>query len=353
MIVLYSILLLLYLFQIKSYSKGWSSLPTVSPVNDIELSILVAFRNEAKHLPFLLSDLENQNYSLDKVQFIFVDDSSEDNSFEIVKSSSLNITLLSSEGSGKKAAIELGVNNAKHDVILTTDADCRLSKDWISLMVSPFSEKDVQLVSGPVAYHGLDNAFKKFQALEFMSLIGSGAGAIGVQKAIMCNGANMGFRTSAFSNTEKDIASGDDVFLLHHVKKNNGKISFVKDSKAIVSTEPKPTLSEFLNQRKRWASKTSSYKDVSAQWVSLLVFLANLSFVALFIKEQILALIIFYLFKAVVDFLFLRKLCRFFEYDIPFYVFFILELVYPFYIVWVAISSQFGQYKWKGRKYKK
>ena len=115
------------------------------------------------------------------MQFIFIDDSSEDKSFQIVKASSLNIDLLSSQGSGKKAAIECGVAKAKYDIILTTDADCRLSEDWISSMVSPFVEKEIKLVSGPVAYHGFDNDFKKIQALEFMSLIGSGAGAIGIQ----------------------------------------------------------------------------------------------------------------------------------------------------------------------------
>ena len=60
------------------------------------------------------------------------------------------------------------------------------------------------MVSGPVAYHSLDNDFKKIQALEFMSLIGTGAGAIGIQNAFMCNGANMAFRTSIFSNTENE-----------------------------------------------------------------------------------------------------------------------------------------------------
>jgi cellulose synthase/poly-beta-1,6-N-acetylglucosamine synthase-like glycosyltransferase len=88
MIALYSILLLLYLLQIKSYSKGWSSLPSVAPTKELELSVLVAFRNEEKHLPLLLSDLENQNYPLSKVQFIFIDDSSEDKSFEIINTSS-------------------------------------------------------------------------------------------------------------------------------------------------------------------------------------------------------------------------------------------------------------------------
>lgn len=353
MIVLLSIILLFYLIKINSFSKGWSILPSFSSTNEIDVSVLIAFRNEAKHLPLLLSDLENQNYPLNKVQFIFVDDFSEDNSLEIINSSSLKIDVLTSKGTGKKSAIELGVSNATNHIILTTDADCRLTTDWISLMVSPFKNEEVQLVSGPVAYHKLDNFFKKSQALEFMSLIGSGAGAIANKKSFMCNGANMAFRSSMFSNTEKEIASGDDVFLLHHVKNNNGKIVFIKDPKAIVSTEPKDTLSEFLNQRKRWASKTSAYKDSSAQWISLLVFLTNLSFLILLINGDFLGLSAFYFLKSIVEFMFLKKLCRFFEYDIPFYIFFVLQLIHPFYIVWVAFSSQIGHYNWKGRTYKK
>jgi len=353
MIAVLSIILLVYLFQVHSFSKGWSKLPSFSPTQDIELTVLIAFRNEAQHLPLLLSDLENQKFPLNKVQFIFVDDSSEDNSFEIVTSSPLQIELLRSQGAGKKQAIECGVSNAKHDIILTSDADCRLPEDWISTMVAPFTEGDIQLVSGPVAYHQLNSTFKEIQALEFMSLIGSGAGAIGNKKSFMCNGANMAFRKSMFSNTEKKIASGDDVFLLHHIKKNNGKIAFVKEQNAIVSTAPKDSLTEFINQRRRWASKTSAYKDSSAQLISLLVFATNLSFLVLVAKGHFFGLAVFYVLKSTVDFLFLRKLCRFFKYDISFYVFFILQLIYPFYIVWVGITSQIGHYNWKGRTYKK
>jgi len=353
MIAILFVILLGYLFQINSFSRGWNKLPSFASTQEIEVSVLVAFRNEAQHLPQLLSDLQLQNYPLEKVQFIFVDDSSEDNSVDIIKSSSLPIELIHSKGEGKKAAIDCGIQKVNKGIVLTTDADCRLSEDWIRMMVSPFSEDNVQLVSGPVAYHQLDSLFKEFQALEFMSLIGSGAGAIGIQKAFMCNGANMAYRRSVFANSEKEIASGDDVFLLHHVKKNEGEIKFVKEPKATVLTEPKPSLSEFLSQRRRWASKASAYKDVSAQWVSLLVFATNVSFLVLLAKGLFLELAVFYSIKSVVDFVFLRKLSRFFQYNIPFYAFIILQLIYPFYIVWVGVSSQIGSYNWKGRKYKK
>ena len=40
-----------------------------------------------------------------------------------------------------------------------------------------------------------------------------------------------------------------------------GKIGFLKNEDAVVYTHAKPTLSEFIQQRKRWASKSTRYKD--------------------------------------------------------------------------------------------
>ena len=73
---------------------------------------------------------------------------------------------------------------AQYDIILTTDADCRLSSNWVNKLMAPFSDDSIHLVSGPVSYTNLNTVFDKFQAIEFMSLIGSGAGAIGAKQSL-------------------------------------------------------------------------------------------------------------------------------------------------------------------------
>ena len=347
------IVLLLYIIKIFSYSKGWGRLPQFEDNKAVKLSIVVAFRNEAKYLPLLLADLKNQNYPKTHLEFIFVDDSSDDNSFDLIDSFPLKKILLKSPQAGKKSAIEFGIQHASSDVILTTDADCRVGTNWLIKMMAPFVDNDVQFVFGPVAYRPLTNLFDRFQALEFMSLIASGAGAVGNNKPFMCNAANMAFRKSIFKTTEHQIASGDDVFLLHHVKRNKGKIHFVKEQEAIVYTHPKSTLSDFINQRKRWASKSSSYKDKSALWSALLVFSTNLIFLYFILSFNIKALVLTYLIKSVTDYLFLKRVASFFELNKIIPLFWILQFIYPFYIVWVALSSQLNTYEWKGRSYKK
>ena len=345
--------LALYVILIFSYNRGWDRLLLFEDDVNTPITVVIAFRNEARQLPMLLDDFSNQNYSTSLVEFIFVDDFSDDNSFDIVESYPIKKQLLKSPNAGKKAAIEYAIKHASNDIILTTDADCRVSSNWIVKMVSPFINNDVQFVFGPVSYHPLISLFDKFQALEFMSLIASGAGAAGNNKAFMCNAANMAFRKSIFQTTEHKIASGDDVFLLHHVKRNNGKICFVKEQQAIVTTQSKKRLSEFINQRKRWASKSSSYKDKDALWSAFLVFSTNFFLLYFLVVSQLKAFLLIYAIKSIVDYFFLKKVVSFFRLKNIFPLFWVLQIIYPFYVVGVAFVSQFTTYQWKKREYSK
>lgn len=347
------VLLFIYCYQIFTFYRGWQKLTTFSSNYFPKLSVVIAVRNEESSIPNLLQDLSKQDYPLEHIEFIIVDDFSTDNSLKLLQASELDLKILQADIEGKKAAINLGVQSSIHDIILTTDADCRLSSKWVSQLMAPFKDDNIQLVSAPVAYTNLNTFFDKFQAIEFMSLIGAAAGAIGSNKAFMCNGANMAFRKSIFSSTNQHITSGDDVFLLHHIKRNQGLVAFVKDPSATVYTNPKPNLSSFINQRKRWASKSTAYRDLSALWISAIVFLTNLLPLILFITMQFKVLLFFLLVKSAVDYLFINQLSRFFFYQKYLAYFWLMTLVYPLYIVWVSLSSQVGTFEWKGRKHKR
>ena len=144
------------------------------------------------------------------------------------------------------------------------------------------------VASGPVSFNHQSTFFNQIQTLEFLSLIASGAAAIGLNKPIFCNGANMAYRKADFlelNNFENDEAvSGDDVFLLHSVKeKYKDAIAFAKDENATVLTDAVQTAKGFINQRKRWTAKTSGYKDFASIYSSFLVLFTNLSLVFLFV----------------------------------------------------------------------
>ena len=171
------LLLILYAFQIRKFEKGWDALTNFTSHYKKGVSVLVAARDEAENIAALLSDLSQQTY--ENFEVIVVDDHSLDDTINIVKSFP-NVILLQASQEGKKAAIAEAVETAKYSIILTTDADCRVGSSWIEKMTSPFVNKQVELVIGPVAFHKEESGFEKAQSLEFMSLIASGAGAIGV-----------------------------------------------------------------------------------------------------------------------------------------------------------------------------
>ena len=243
-------ILFLYLLLILKYWIGWVK-NNVTGASDFfpKVSVIIAMRNEQEQVIHLLSELKKQIYPIDKLEFILVNDHSTDYTLEFLENlaiDNLRIVNMPNNIFGKKNAITAGVNEASGEIILASDADCSFSPLWVRTMVSYFANKNIKLVSGPVSFHKQKGIFLALQSLEFISLIGSGAGAIGVENAIFCNGANMAYRKADFlelNNFENDnTASGDDVFFLHSVKeKFKSAIAFAKDENAIVLTSAAQT----------------------------------------------------------------------------------------------------------------
>jgi len=358
---------LLYAFQISKYRIGWDKIKPVNrQVYTPKVSVVIAMRNEESEIIRLIAELKKQIYPTDKLEFILVNDHSNDSTLELLQQSTvdnLKIVNMPDGEVGKKNAIKKAVALAEGEIILATDADCSFSPTWGQTMASYFADSNIKLVSGPVGFHKQRGVFQSLQALEFASLIGSGAGAIGIDSAIFCNGANMAYRKDVFlqvNNFENDIAaSGDDVFLLHSIKEKYPKtIAFAKDENAIVITEGAQSLKAFINQRKRWTAKSSSYKDFASIYVSYLVLFVNLAIVFLFamqfFSQQYFELfILFYIAKFIADLFLLYPVLRFFKRTDLIRWIFPFELFYSFYIVLIVVLSFTKSFEWKGRTHKK
>jgi poly-beta-1,6-N-acetyl-D-glucosamine synthase len=355
MLIITIIISAIYFSLITLFIKGWSQIPTFHFSADrptkTGISIIVACRNEAKNLPILLEALKNQ--SLKSFQLILIDDNSTDSTFEIMKHAEKdfgNILVLKSENYGKKQALKLGIENAINDLIVTTDADCSPTPHWLKTIIQFQEQTKSDLIIGPVAIQPAHTLFEKMQQLEFLSLVSSGAGAAGIGQAIMCNGANLAFQKQTwldnFKNLQTKSITGDDVFLLHALKKQNANINFLKSKDAIVSTKACTTTQSFFKQRQRWASKAPLYTDFATIVVAIIVFaVALLQLILLFasfVKSGfILYLAILTISKIVVDSFFLLQTSTFFGQKITAKTFFTLAVAYPFYIVYSAISGIF------------
>jgi len=364
--------LICYVSIIIRFSIGWKNVCKLSdkktiykPSEKLFISVVVAVRNEAGVIGKLLNNLAEQSYPKDSFEIIICNDNSEDSTAEEVNNfifshPDIKTSLLSAIGEGKKNALAQGINQAKGSWIITTDADCKLTESWIKSFSKIIENKSPKMIVGAVSIIAEKSFFSKLQALEFGSLIASGGGAIEIGKPFMCNGANLAFEKSTWKkvNVENSnsIASGDDVFLLHSIKSffGAGSIVFNPNREGLVKTAPQQDLLSFLNQRIRWAAKSSFYKDWFSQFTALTVFFTSLfTLVLLVIPKLFLFGVLFFLIKLVIDFPILRRYTLFIENKKLLNIYLFLQPIYIIYIIFAAFFSFFGGYKWKGRKHKR
>jgi len=360
-----------YVLLIAIVTLGWYTLRTWKKRNiepHTKVTVIVPARNESENIIGCLEKLVNQRYPSEFLDIIVVDDCSTDDTLFLVKdfisrNPQKRISLLvltEANSSFKKQAISEAVKVASGDLIVTTDADCVMSSEWISSIVHIYESSNAVMIAGPVCFIKQGNIFSKIQELEFLSLIASGAATMNIGLPTMCNGANLAYEKKAFLEvggfeTNKKFASGDDVFLMHKMKKElHRKIRFIKCLDAVVETKPTKTFKSFLNQRKRWASKSRGYKDIATIITALIVILTNLTILTCFVlsffsSTFLLLFLICFLLKFSIDFPVLFGICSFMKKEKLMYLYIPVQLIYPFYIVLTGISGLFGSFVWKDR----
>lgn len=360
---------LIYVIIVLFLISGWHRLETHRPIPQrlkTSVSVLIAARNEENHIGDTIRDILNQNFPHAQLEIIVVDDHSSDGTASVIRSFSeqgVKLIQLNEQkplNSYKKKAISEAINQASGELIVVTDADCRMGSGWLQSMVSLYEERGSYLISGPVVYHKDNTLFERLQTLEFLYLIGLGAAGIGRNKASTCNGANLAYRRDVFFEVGgfKDIdelASGDDELFLHKVAaKYPDRIDFCKDEQAIVYTEPKVNLQAFIDQRKRWASKSTRYKDKSivalgiSVWIFNVFLLLSLAAAPLFpvLWPTILGCL---LVKMGIETVFLYPVCVFAR-RTPWLRFLpLLSILHILYLAFIGIAGNSGRYQWKGR----
>ena len=347
------ILVLPYIFLLLKCYRGLRRLEAfkISTEPSTFVSVVVACRNEGKHLPSLLNCLANQNYQEHLFEVIIVDDNSTDQTFSIAEGfkSIRNLHTMNNEGSGKKLALRTGIESAKGSLIITTDADCIMGSEWIKTIAAFYELHNPDLIICPVQINSGKGIFGKFQALEFLILQGITAGFASENEPVMCNGANLAFPSKIYfkhaANLHDELNSGDDVFLLHSLKKENRpEILWLESSLAMVETEPVLTIIKFIKQRSRWISKSPSYKDrftIALGIVTFVtIFLQIIIYVLTIINPSIIwILILFLVLKSIPDCLILKNTAKRYGKENLLIWFIPAQLIYPVYVLIVIFHS--------------
>ena len=252
------------------------------------ISIIVAVKNGENSLPNILNDLINQNYN-GEYECIIVDDQSNDQTANIIKDFEIQnkkIRYVSSkEGNSellfKKRALDAGIMQAKFDVLLFTDVDCRVKSGWAQSM-GEYLKDNVDYIIGFSKISSANNLISIFQKIDLTMLHSTGRATSHLNVPFASIGQNQCYRKKLYNQIGflelKDSIQGDDTLFMQLCKKNNANIIYNDSPSSIVESRKEIKILPFIKQRIRWAGDAKIMWKYNKLFFSIIcaTFLTNL-----------------------------------------------------------------------------
>jgi glycosyltransferase involved in cell wall biosynthesis len=249
-----------------------------------DISIVIPARNEGRRIARCLCSLGNQSLVPERYEIIVVDDGSDDDSAQVAQLHGARVVRQQKKGAA--AARNLGIAEARGEVILFTDADCIADEHWAERLANPLLEASIQGTVGRIITRQkhwlarliqaeLDERYSRMQQSRFIDFINSG---------------NCGFKRALLDENRYDESFSwiEDLELSFRLARGGNRMIFVPD--AIIAHEHPQNLWVYLRRKFRYASYASAlyrrYPDkilsdsrtpAYVRWQLLLVALAALS----------------------------------------------------------------------------
>ncbi len=240
-------------------------------------SVIVAARNEEKHLPALLEALTRQTHP--RFEVVIVDDASTDATPEVVRRWSArhpNVRLVQvnePQPPRKKHALTRGIAAARHALLAFTDADCVPPPGWIEALARRHAAAPEDLEDAPagtllIGYSPYRRAGGLLCGLARYETFVTGlytAAAAGLGRAYMAVGRNLSYpkalfdRIGGFAHSRRSMSGDDDLLIQHVVRHDAAPVRHVFGPATYVETDAPPTWRAWLRQKRRHASAGRFY----------------------------------------------------------------------------------------------
>ncbi|MBN8655006.1 MAG: glycosyltransferase family 2 protein [Anaerolineae bacterium] len=212
----------------------------------IPISVIVCTHNRAVLLPNVITQLCNQDYPPDSFEIIIVDNSSTDNTMEVVQRfkphRKLTLCFVQEPRLGVTFARNRGAEEAHYSTLAYLDDDCSVGRDWLSQLVSGFGLSDkVSVVAGSVRVDIGDQKMPAWLGHQSMRWLADfnfpGAEPRLLENpSYVCEG-NMAIKKQAWQNAggflgmdqfgSPHVASQEIIYLLEQIKRQGGQVAFV------------------------------------------------------------------------------------------------------------------------------
>ena len=135
-----------------------------------QVSVIIPIYNGEQDLPDLLECLQSQTYPKEKVEYLLVNNNSQDNTAKIIEKATLeaqkigiNLQAINENNiQSSYAARNQGIRQATGEILAFTDADCRPLKTWLQELVKPFVDEKIAIVVGEIKALPGDSFLEKY-----------------------------------------------------------------------------------------------------------------------------------------------------------------------------------------------
>ncbi|MET9563274.1 bifunctional polysaccharide deacetylase/glycosyltransferase family 2 protein [Streptomyces tauricus] len=229
--------------------------PVTGPV-----SVIVPAYNEKECIANTLKSLAQSTHL---IEIIVVDDGSTDGTKEIAEALGMpNVRVIRQENAGKPAALNNGVRNASHDIVVMMDGDTVFEADTVRQLVQPFADPDVGAVAGNAKVGNRNTIIGAWQHIEYVMGFNLDRRMYDLLRCMpTIPGAIGAFRREAVlavgGMSEDTLAEDTDITIAMH--REGWRVVYQEHAKAW--TEAPASLKQLWSQRYRW-----SYGTMQALW---------------------------------------------------------------------------------------
>lgn len=327
--------------------------PTTKP----KLSLIIAAKNEEKNIFSLIDALEKLNYQNENFEVIIIDDNSTDNTAELIQSrisEKNNFQLIKAEKKefdGKKGALSIGIENAKNNFIVITDADCKPETNWLNSFAGAL-DYGYDFVFGAAPIQTGKTLVEKLSAFENLRNTYLTFAAVGLNIPYSAAARSFGFRKTSFEriggySSTTETLSGDDDLLLREAVKHKMQIGTVIEPDALVYSAAPKSFNEYFQQKHRHLQTSFHYLLKQKMFLGFwhLINLISLLSILLCFISPILALP--FVVKVVYDLFIVIKYQQNLGQDFRFYEILYLQILFEVFVVVNFFNSLSGKTKWK------
>jgi cellulose synthase/poly-beta-1,6-N-acetylglucosamine synthase-like glycosyltransferase len=353
---------LLYLLQVTRSTLALSRLrDEISQEASPFVSVVIAARNEEGNIAECLTSVLHQSYPSEKYEIVVVNDHSSDGTERIClefAAAHPQVVYLNARHDellrGKTNALDQGIERARGEIILVTDADCTVPTTWVEWTARRYGEQ-VGVVGG-ITVQKASTPFEGMQSVDWAYVLGLAASAVAYRDPLSTIGNNLSFRKAAYQEIggyRKIPFSVTEDFMLFRsiLRTTKWRCLYPIDPRVLVVSQPCSTFRELIRQKHRWGKggldmKLSGMTIMATGFGTHALILGTMIFGSVFFAATCLML------KFAADYIFLHAVLKRLERTDLLKFFYWFELYFILYVFILPFVVFFGgKVIWKQRSY--